>query len=344
MAQIPSTKRRNKVPARLSTAMCAKTLISAEAVGSCLHRMAMTTTMMGPFLGTEALAAGMVTRRQLGRRYRALYRNVYLPAEQELTAVTRAKGAWLWSGRDAVAVGLSASALHGSKWIEANEPAELIRIGDAVSGILIRRDRLPEDEVCVRLGIPTTTAARTAFDLGRRGNLTAAVQRIDALANATLLTRADVDPLLERHRGARGIVQARRAIDLMDGGAESPPETTVRLMLIAAGFPRPETQIVVRDQFGRFVGRIDMGYREYQIGVEYDGPQHWTDPIQHARDIDRQAELAAQGWVIIRVSRDILRHRRDVAIRRTRDAMRAAGWPNWAQVRVDPRISVERWA
>lgn len=297
--------------------------------------------MIGPFLGTDALAAGLVTRRQLGRRYRAVYRNVYVPAEQEMTAVTRAKAAWLWGRRDAIAAGLSASALHGARWIDAAEPAELIRIGDAAPGILIRRDRLPDDEICVRMGIPATTAARTAFDLGRRDSLTAAVQRIDALAHATKLTRRDVDPLLERHRGARGIVQARRAIELMDGGAESPPETTVRLMLIAAGFPRPETQIVVLDAHGKFVGRIDMGYREYKVGVEYDGPQHWTDPNQHARDIDRLAELAAQGWVIIRVSRDILRYRRDVAIRRTRDAMRAAGWPHWAQVRVDARISIE---
>ncbi|TFV57696.1 hypothetical protein E4P42_14750 [Mycobacterium sp. PS03-16] len=301
--------------------------------------------MMGPFLGTEALAAGAVTRRQLGRRYRAVYRNVYVPAGQELTAVTRAKAAYLWARRNATAAGLSASALHGSRWIDACEPAELIRIGDAAPGVLIHRDRLPEDEVCERMGIPATTAARTAFDLGRRrGTLTAAVQRIDALANATGLTREDVDPLLERHRGARGIVALRRALDLMDGGAESPPETAVRLMLIAAGFPRPETQIVVVDAYGAFVGRIDMGYREHQVGVEYDGPQHWDDPGQHARDIDRLAELAAQGWVIIRVSRDIMRYRRVVALRRTRDAMRAAGWPHWAEVRLDARLSLERGA
>lgn len=304
----------------------------------------MTTTIMGPFLGTEALAAGAVTRRQLGRRYQAVYRNVYIPAGQELTAVTRAKAAWLWARRNATAAGLSASALHGSRWIDAHEPAELIRIGDAAPGILIRRDRLPDDEVCMRMGIPATTAARTAFEIGRRGTLVAAVQRIDALANATRLTRRDVDPLLERHRGARGIVQVRRAIALMDGGAESPPETAVRLMLIAAGFPRPQTQIVVEDEYGDFVGRIDMGYREFTVGIEYDGPQHWTDPTQHARDIDRQADLAAAGWVIIRVSRDIMRHRRDVAIRRTRDAMRAAGWPQWAEIRVDARISLERGA
>lgn len=304
----------------------------------------MTTTMLGPFLGTEALADGAVTRRQLGRRYRAVYRNVYVPVGQELTAVTRAKAAWLWARRNGTAAGLSASALHGARWIDPAEPAELVRIGDPAPGILIYRDRLPDDEVCLRAGIPATTAARTAFDLGRRASLLTAVQRMDALANATGLTRRDVAPLVERHRGARGNVQLRRAVELMDGGAESPPETHTRLLLIAAGFPRPQTQIVVVDARGAFVGRLDMGYREFKVGVEYDGPQHWTSPDQHARDIDRLAELAAQGWVIIRVSRDIMRYRREVAIRRVRDAMRERGWPHWAEVRVDARISLDRGA
>lgn len=261
--------------------MRATTLISAADVGPSRHRVAMTTTIVGPFLGTEALAAGAVTRRQLARRYQAVYRNVYIPAGQELTAVTRAKAAWLWARRNATAAGLSASALHGSRWIGALESAELMRIGDAAPGILVRRDRLPADEICVRMGIPATTAARTAFELGRRGTLT------------------------------------------------------------AAGFPRPETQIVVVDAYVAFVGRIDMGFREWKVGVEYDGPQHWTDPRQHARDIDRLAELAAQGWVVVRVSRDIVRYRRDVAILRTRDAMRAAGWPHWAQIRFGARVAVE---
>ena len=30
--------------------------------------------------------------------------------------------------------------------------------------------------------------------------------------------------------------------------------------------------------------------------------QHWTDPAQRTRDIDRYAELADLGWVIIRVN------------------------------------------
>lgn len=282
-----------------------------------------------PFLGTEALAAGNVTRRTLASRHNAIHRNVYMPKGQELTATTRAKAAWLWSGRQATLAGLSAAALYGSKWIDPQLPAELYRRnGKRVDGILIHRDELYDDELALVRGISATTPARTAFDLGRRKGRERAVIRLDALGQATGLRAADVAPLVERHRGVRGLVQLREVLDLMDGGAESPQETRTRLVLVDAGLPRPKTQICVGDW------RIDMGYEDFKVGVEYDGEQHWTDPKRRAYDIDRHAELLARGWVIIRVSADMVRLRPHVIVARVCAALRAAGaqWPVIAQV------------
>ena len=45
----------------------------------------------GPFIGTEALAAGLVTRRGLSSGYDVIYRNVYVSKCHQLTAATRAK-------------------------------------------------------------------------------------------------------------------------------------------------------------------------------------------------------------------------------------------------------------
>jgi very-short-patch-repair endonuclease len=292
-----------------------------------------------PFIGTEALAAGAVSRRALAK-HTMVYRNVYLPNDVELTPVRRAVAAWLWAGRNATLAGLSAAALHVSSWIDLELPAELIRTESRPpEGIVIHRDRLRDAEVTMIDGMPVTTAARTAFDLGRRDTLITGIIRVDALANATGLKPIDVGCVAERHRGARGVVQLRRVVDLMDGGAESPQETRTRLLLIAAGFPRPQTQIVVCNEFGDFIGRIDMGFKEWKVGIEYDGPQHWTNSDIQAHDIDRLADLAAQGWVIIRVSRDILRYRPEVFLARVRDAARAAGWPRWDEVRLDAHIA-----
>ena len=72
------------------------------------------------------------------------------------------------------------------KWVDPALPAELYRTnGKPVDGITIHRDVVPVDETLFIDRMPVTTAARTAFDLGRRPGRTLAVVRVDALANAT---------------------------------------------------------------------------------------------------------------------------------------------------------------
>jgi very-short-patch-repair endonuclease len=280
-----------------------------------------------PFLGTEALAAGTLNRYQLDARYEMLHRNVYVPRGTVLTPVDRAVAAWLWSGRSATVAGLSAAALHRSLWIDAKNPAELVHSSrHKTVGIVLRSDALAGDEVCVLDGIRTTTPERTAYDLGRRRGLTMAVIRIDALLQATDLKLPDVQRLIDRHRGARGMVQLRTVLELADDGAESPQETRLRLVLTSANMRPSQTQINVFDRY-RLVGRIDMGWQEWKVGVQYDGIQHWTDPQQRTRDIDQNVEYQDLGWRIVRVGADLLRQRQRTVIARTRAALRAAGAP-----------------
>lgn len=274
------------------------------------------------------MAAGQVSRRSLARDYRAIHRDVYLPRECDLTPALKARAAFLWSGGAATVAGLSAAALLGCRWIDDHHPAELVRRnGKPVAGIVIHRDELQDDEVCNVTGIPVTTPARTAFDIGRRPGIDKAVIRLDALCNATGLGRDDVTALLDRHRGSRGIVQLRRVLDLVDGGAESPQETRTRLVLIRAGLPAPTTQITVVDECGHFIGRVDMGWERWKVAVEFDGAQHWTDPVQRTRDINRVAELEECGWRIIRVNSQLLRQAPGVVINRVVAALKAAGCP-----------------
>ena len=279
-----------------------------------------------PFRGTDALAAGLVTRHRLRTDFEMVHRNVYIRHGQKLTPVTRAVAAWLWSGRTATVAGPSAAALHRAAWIDDWLPAELNRPSrDKAHGIILHSDTLDDDETCVRDGIRLTTPARTAYDLGRRKGLTTAVIRLDALIHATEVKVADIELLADRHRGARGLVQLRQALRLADGGAESPYETKTRLVLVGAGLPRPQTQIEVHDDWGAVLARIDMGWEEWKVGVEFDGAQHWTDPAQRTRDIDRLAELEDRGWTIIRVSAEMLRYRPSVVVGRVRRAVLAAG-------------------
>lgn len=273
------------------------------------------------FVATEALAVGDLTRRDLMRSYAKIHRNVYTRAGMELTARDRAYAAWLWSGRRATVVGHSAAALHGSKYIPPDLPAEIVHSRRGVPiGIIIRSNRFRVDELCTVEGIQCTTVARTAYDIGRRIRPDTSIIRIDALLNAAKQTVADVESIARRYPGAPGIRQLRAALDLVDVGAESPQETRLRLLLVRSGFPRPVTQIPVTNEQGRVVRRIDMGWSDKMVGVEYDGAHHFENPDDYAKDIERLEFLARRGWKIVRVSSSQLRYQKAAIVRRVAQA------------------------
>lgn len=269
-----------------------------------------------PFRGAEAVAAGAVSARQLKQDYVAVYPGVYAPRWVELSAIERARAAWMWSRGNGVLAGLSASALLGARWIEPTSPAELVHTNRRAPEMLtVRTDSLAPDETLSVDGMTVTTAVRTAFDLGRRLPVNEAVQRIDALMNATRLDAGEVERVVEAHPGVRGLATLRRALLLVDGGAESPYETRTRLILVRHGLPAPQTQVPVLDEHGFVVAYVDMGWPELRVAVEYDGAQHWTDPRQRRRDIERLADLDRLGWIVIRVSSDMLRTPAAIAAR-----------------------------
>lgn len=276
--------------------------------------------------GSDALSSGRLTRHDLRTRYVKLHRNVYAPVDLELTALDRAFAAWLWSRGDAILVGCSAAAVLGTRWLPSNEPAELGRLRQqSTTGIVIRADSIADDEQQVSRGMTCTTPARTAYDLGRRLIGETAIIRVDALMNATNLSVAQVRSIAERYPGARGMRQLRTTLDCADGGAESPQETRLRLLLVEFGLPRPVTQIPVKNDYGKVVRRIDMGYPMWKVGVEYDGELHFTNPDDYANDIERLEFLASKGWNIVRVSARQLRYERQQIVDRVRRALARAG-------------------
>ncbi len=244
--------------------------------------------------------SGALTRGQLRWNYRAIYRDVYLPKQKPRTLADNVLAAWLWSGRKGVVTGRAAAALHGAKWIDEFTCVELIgRFNHAPPGIIIRREALNPDDATQRAGLPVTIPARTAFDLARHLPRDVALAHLDALARATGVTAADVLPMIDRHRGARGVRRCKEALTLMDSGAESPKESWLRLVIYNAGLPRPTTQIRVSE--GRFTAYLDMGWEELMVALEYDGDHHRTDRRQYVLDLRRAQMLERLGWQVIRV-------------------------------------------
>ena len=276
---------------------------------------------MWPIVGTEAIAGGALSRGALRWNYTAVHPNVYLPNDTHRNVYVNTVAAWLWTGRRGIIAGHAAAALHGVQWIDDTVPVELIaKHGRRRPGVLIRDERISDDEVRMLGELPVTSPARTALDLARHLSRDAAVAHLDALAAATGATVSDIRLLEDRYRSARGIRLARTAVDLMDGGARSPRETRVRLLLIDAGLPRPRTNIRVRDDQWEAV--IAIGWDGPMVGVDYEDDQP-TDGFRAVQDIACEELFQRRGWIHIRVRRE---HAPRSIVHRVRSALRQRGW------------------
>jgi hypothetical protein len=275
-----------------------------------------------PFIGSEALARGALTRHQLRTHYRALLPNVYLSEDVQSSLELRIAAAWLWSKRRGIIAGAAAAALHGAKWIPENVPVELIHANPRTPpDVLTRRDALLDNELQLIDGLNVTTPERTAFDIGRRGAVHSAVARLDTLARATGFKVDDVLRIAACHPRSPGIRPLQAALDLVDAGAQSPRETYLRLLLIDAGLPRPQTQIPVVGVDGMPVAYLDLGWEDRMVAVEYDGDQHRSDRRQYVKDIRRLEMLEQLGWIVVRV---VAEDRPAAVLRRVRAAIAAS--------------------
>jgi hypothetical protein len=273
-----------------------------------------------PFVGSEARAAGILNRHRLRSNFTRLHPDVYLPADiAEPPLEHRIHAAWLWSQREGVVAGSAAAFLHGTRWVDRETPVELIhRNPRAPAGVIVRRDLLLDGEVTAAGALPVTTPARTAFDLGRRKTLTQAVSDVDALMRATGVSSDAIAALARTHRRARGLRHLECVLSLADPGSQSPKESWLRLVLIRAGLPRPQTQIPVPDAGGFPTAYLDLGWPEVKVAVEYDGEHHRTDRHQYVKDIRRRERLEQMGWIIITV---VAEDRPSDIIRRVRQAL-----------------------
>lgn len=123
--------------------------------------------MVGPFIGSEAIAAGMLTKSELATRFRRLFPDIYVERDVAITAELRTKSGWLWTGYRGVVAGFAAAALYGSKWADDAPVVDLIHDNRrSPLGLRTHRDRIEQDEIELVAGMPVTSPVRTALDIG----------------------------------------------------------------------------------------------------------------------------------------------------------------------------------
>jgi very-short-patch-repair endonuclease len=254
----------------------------------------------GPFTRAEARGLG-VSRGQLrGARYRRLgsgvYRWVGLKENPQLILAALAKrlppGA-AFSGRTAVW-------LHGLD-MELCNPIEVTMPeptgSSRLAGAAVSRTRIARNEIVRRRGLSTTGALRTVVDLGGRDPLTEAVVVADLFLHAGLVSVDELRDYVAEHRGRKGVARLRRVVDQAEPKAESAMESRLRMLLALARLPRPEVQVSVHDNEGRFLGRPDLLYSRQRLAIEFDGGNHRDRLVDDNR---RQNGLVGAGFRLLR--------------------------------------------
>ena len=130
--------------------------------------------------------------------------------------------------------------------------------------------------------------------------------------------------MLDRHKGTPGIRKARLALEQARVGADSAPETRLRLALERAGLPEPELNHPTELGFG-VVREPDLGYREQRVAVEYEGEGH-SEPAQIVRDIEREEDYSRAGWHLVRISKRHMGNDARFAVSKVLAAMQERGW------------------
>lgn len=151
-----------------------------------------------------------------------------------------------------------------------------------------------------------------------------AVGIIDAMLRQKLVDHTRLDAMARANVGRPGGRRAEWVFGLADGGAQSPPESQLRVRLILAGLPRPVTQHPVRLANGQIL-HPDLSWPEYRVAVEYDGLWH-SDPDQLHLDRQRLNQLMAAGWRVLHVTSRRLHRDFPGLVREVRTALAAAGW------------------
>ena len=97
----------------------------------------------------------------------------------------------------------------------------------------------------------------------------------------------------------------------------------MRWWVVDSDLPDPEVQVPVLDRRGRVVAHGDLGYRRWEVLLEYEGRQH-AEREQFGRDVDRCSLMAADGWLVLRFA-DVHLRRRDTVLDRLAGALRSRG-------------------
>jgi very-short-patch-repair endonuclease len=255
--------------------------------------------MRQPFTLAQARAAGISRKHLSGKSWKRLARGLYCWTGWRTDPWQLINGWKQLLPDDAIFAGLTAAWLWGLD-VNPIDPVEAIVPADSGlrsrAGLKLRYNRIHHEESGLVRGQRATTLNRTLRDLCAQ---MAPVEALCVIDMASAAERADSPALVHYADSVRGRPGARRLRQLAQiaAPAESPMETRLRWLLLHAGLERPEGQVDLRDEDGRFVGRADLYYPSERLVIEFDGGTHRARLVEDDR---RQNLLINAGFKLLR--------------------------------------------
>jgi hypothetical protein len=293
-----------------------------------------------PFSRADARAAGLAEHLLRTPAYQRLFHDTYLCSSISVTTAMRAAAAISRTSPDAYASHHTAAELWGIP-----VPIDgLVHVTTAKlqgrnrrRGVLTHQPLVVRGGTTVRHGLRISAPEQVFCELAAAGiGLVDLVVAGDTMLKKGLATLESLTRSVDSMSGA-GVRVARRAVAYVRVGVDSAMESRLRMLLVLAGFPEPEVNVILRNLSGDWSRRFDMCYLALKLIIEYDGEQH-GDLDQRDSDIHRREELERLGYTLVQVTS--LGIYRDPArtLRRVADALREAGghapgrWrPEWRQ-------------
>ena len=210
--------------------------------------------------------------------------------------VQRLRVAQLWAGPGSALGGLTAASLDRFKGFG---------------------NRDAEDEAAIHVRIARSlidAASWMATDRGAQAVLAPGIQQ-------RLVTVGELTDVVAANRRLRRRQLIRDTLADVAGGAQALSELDfTRLVIRGFGLPEPDRQSRRKGPDGK-VRYLDAVWERERVVVEVDGAQH-ADPLQHWDDMDRDNDLVADGYRVLRFPAWLVRYRPDLVAARIRSALR----------------------
>jgi len=271
----------------------------------------------------------VILRRVAAGEWRRTSRGIYLLTPERPSWTDRVVASVLATGlRDVVMWGPTAAELLGLEGATLDGPIHLASAAPAARravgpGVVMHQLQAYDDDVVEIGGIRLTSPLRTVVDCARTLSPYLAVVVIESGVRRRLVALDDVVAGISSIHGARGAVQARRALKRVDLRSESGLETECRLTLTDGGIPPTSLQTTVVEHDTEY--RLDMAYDEHRVGVEVDGREGRAREARFVGDRRRQnAIVRRRTWLILRFTTYDIRRDRPYVVTTVREALDAA--------------------